>query len=366
MAWITYADTRGRGWAFDPDGCAHVFRSCFYNRELVSRSRIRRVDHGWGLPTTTEVETNFNGIRAATTAAARVSINEILADAARDARGFYEHLVRVRADGEAASAHYNRMSREASHATAQAIDANVGGWENALAAARFVRDASAGVLLVGATVLSGGTALAVGAGGTGLTFTGNTQDNLAANQTLRQAMGNAAITTSITVVTNVLIPRGLSAAGRSMVGPTLTTGQNIALGLLTVQANIAGDIAKTALVADQNIGPAARHQAQQQLQRQVGARAATEVASMLFGAWLQSRGLPASVTVELRESVGQMRDSVSGALLGAIGDRVVAAMSQQDQRLVAGPGSDLDLAFAQLRRTVDAEAFVREMAMRPL
>lgn len=366
MAWMTYADGQGRGWAVNPDGCAHVFRSSFYNREVVFRSRTRQVSHGLFLPTTTEVETNFNGIRTSVTESARTSINQTLRDLSTDARGFYEHLVRVREDGESANVHYRNMTRQASHATARAIDSNVNGWENALAAAKFVRDASAGVLLVGATVLSGGAALAVGAGGTGLTFTGNTQDNLEANQTIRQAMGNAAITTSITVVTSVLIPRGLSAAGRAMVGPTLTTGQNVALGLLSVQANIAGDIAKTALVADQNIDPSTRQQLQQQIQRQVGARAASEVASMLFGAWLQSRGVPASVTVEMREGVEQMRDSVSGGMLGAIGDRVVTAMSRQDQASGAGPGGDLDLAFAQLRRTADAEAFVREVAMRPL
>ena len=366
MGWVTYADRRGRGWAFNPDGCAHVFRSSLYNRALVLRSRIKRVSYGAFMPTTSEVETNFSGIRQAVTQEARGQIDQTLGNISNDAENFYRHLVAVREDGENSSTHYTNMLRQASEQTAIAIDSNVNNWENALTAAKFVRDFSAGVLLVGATALSGGAALAVGAGGTGLTFTGNTQDNLAANQNMRQAMGNAAISTSIAVVTTVLIPKGLSTAGRSMFGPTLTTGQNVAIGLLSVQANVAGDMVKTALVADQNIGPAARQQMQQQLGRQIGAKAATEVASMLFGAWLQSRGVPARVSVEMRETVEQMRDSVSGGMLSAIGDRVVSAMSQQDQSSGPSQGRDLDIAFAQLRRTADAEAFVREVAMRPV
>ncbi|MBK9669089.1 MAG: hypothetical protein IPO74_03610 [Thermomonas sp.] len=260
MAWMSYADGRGRGWAVDPDGCAHIFRSNHYNRQLVARSRVVTTSQGLFLPTLTQVETNFSGIREATTQAAAANVRSIVSDAANDPRRFYEYLVHVREDGESAGTHYRDMSRRATRATAASIDSHVTGWENALAAARFVRDASAGVLMVGATALSGGAALAVGAAGTGITFTGNTQDNLAANQTMRQAMGNAAISTSVSVVTNILIPRGLSAVGRGMVGAgqQLSVGQNVVLGLITVQANIAGDMFKTALTADQNIGPEAR------------------------------------------------------------------------------------------------------------
>ncbi len=366
MAWMTYVDRRGRGWAIDPDGCAHVYRSNFYNRELVSRSRVVHRSQGLLLPTTTEVETNFEGIRGATTRAASASVSQIASDAASDAQNLYEHLVRVREDGETAGAHYRNMMREATRQTARAIDSNVHGWENALAVAKFIRDASAGVLLVGASVLSGGAALGVGAAGTGLTFTGNTQDNLAANQTLRQAMGNAAISTTISVTTNVLIPRGLGAVGQSMVGAgaRLTMGQNVALGLITVQANLAGDMLKTALTADANMPPEARAQFQRQMQAQVGARAATEIASMLFGAWLQSRGLPAGATLEIREGLASMRESISGGMLSAITDRIVTQMSSQDA--ASGTGRSLDLAFTQLRGVYEAESYVRQVAMRPL
>ena len=368
MAWMSYADGRGRGWAVDPDGCAHIFRSNHYNRQLVARSRVVTTSQGLFLPTLTQVETNFSGIREATTQAAAANVRSIVSDAANDPRRFYEYLVHVREDGESAGTHYRDMSRRATRATAASIDSHVTGWENALAAARFVRDASAGVLMVGPTALSGGAALAVGAAGTGITFTGNTQDNLAANQTMRQAMGNAAISTSVSVVTNILIPRGLSAVGRGMVGAgqQLSVGQNVVLGLITVQANIAGDMFKTALTADQNIGPEARAQASRQLQAQVGARAATEMASMLFGAWLQTRGVPVGATIEVREAISGMRDSISGGLLSALGDRVVTAMSSQDAAPGTGPGRDLDLAFTQLRGIVEAERYVREVAMRPL
>ncbi|MDE2406977.1 MAG: hypothetical protein KGL91_03830 [Xanthomonadaceae bacterium] len=363
---MTYVDRRGRGWAIDPDGCAHVYRSNFYNRELVRRSRFVQRSQGFLLPTTTEIETNFDDIRGATTRAASVSVSQVASDTANDVQNLYEHLVRVREDGESAGVHYRNMMREATRQTARAIESNVGGWENALAVAKFVRDASAGALLVGASVLSGGAALGVGAAGTGLTFTGNTQDNLAANQTMRQAMGNAAISTSISVVTSVLIPRGVGAVGRGMVAPgaQLTMGQNVVLGLITVQANLAGDMLKTALTADANMPPDARAQFQRQMTAQVGARTATEMASMLFGAWLQSRGLPAGATMEIREGLGNMRDSISGGALSALGDRIVAQMSSQDAS--ASAGRALDLAFTQLRGVYEAESYVREVAMRPL
>ncbi len=363
MAWMSYADGRGRGWAINPEGCAHLIRSNHYERQLVQRSRIVRSSRGLLLPTLTQVETNFTGLRDAATNDAAIYTRNILRECTSDPQRFYGYLVHVREDGQSAATHYREMLANATRETARAIDSNVNGWENALSAARFVRDASAGILMVGATILSGGAALGVGAAGTGLTFTGNTQDNLAANQTMRQAMGNAAVSTSIAVTTNILIPRGLNTVGRSMVGTTqqLSTSQNLAIGLISVQANMAGGLINTAVTADGNLGPEARAQAQREMEREVGARAATEMASMLFGTWLQSRGLPMAATLEMRQALGEMRESISGGLLSAIGDRVVNQIRQR------GSGSgDLDMAFTQLRGVFDAESYVREVAMRPL
>ena len=364
MVWYTMAGPNGEGWAFDPDGAAHVIRSNHYNRQLVLRSRIVRRDHGFLMPTTTEVETNFNGIRDEVTRQARVTVDQLDRDFNTNPRRLYEWLVHVREDGESAGDSWRTMSQQATRESAQAINANVDGWENALAATRFVRDASAGILFVGATVLSGGAAAAAMAGGAGLTFTGNTQDNLASNQTLRQAMGNAAIATTIAVVTNVLIPRGLSAFGRGMMTAgqtTLTMDQNVALGLISVQANFAGDVIKTALTADSS---SMSETAARQFRRQMAGRAGFEITAMLFQSWLASRGIPASAFLRRSEDVV---NSATGGTLSAIGDRVVAAIQNQDTQ-ARGPGvrpRDLDIAFTRLRRTMDAEAYVREVAMRP-
>lgn len=380
MAWYSMADANGRGgWAFNPDGAAHLIRSNHYNRELMQRSRIVRRDHGWLMPTTTEVETNFTGIREAVNRVSRATVDQLDRDFTRNPRGLYEWLVRVREDGETTGEAYRRLSQTATRETTQAIGTNVNRWENALAATKFVRDTSAGVLFVGATVLSGGAAAAVGAAGAGLTFTGATQDNLAANQTMRQAMGRAAISTSIAVVTNVLIPRGLGAVGQGMLpaaiagqaAPRLTAGQNIALGLIGVQANVAGDIIKTALTADSAAGPVSQQaaaQAQQQLRRQVGARAGFEVIAMAFQAVLAARGIPASPFLLNHEDAV---NSVTGGVLSAVGDRIVTAISEQNNQANnsavgrARPG-DMDIVLSRLQRVMNAEAYVREVAMVPL
>lgn len=368
MGWYSLTDPQGRGWSFDPDGAAHIIRSSHYNRQLVLRSRTVRRSQGMLLPTTTEVETNFNGIRGVVATEAETTIRQLGRDVREDPRRLYEWLVQVRVDGERAGEAHRDMMRAATRATAEAIASNVGAWETAESAARFVRDASAGILFVGATILSGGAAVAVGAGATGLTFTGNTQDNLAANQTMRQAMGNAAISTSFAVVTNLLIPRGLNVVGRGITGVSaagqatrsLTMGENVALGLISVQANIAADVVKTALTADTTAGPVSA-EAAAQLQRQVGARSAFEITSMVFSSWLSARGIPASAFLNRNADAAS---SVAGGLLGAVGDRVVAAISQQSREGQAAQ-QDLDMAFTNIARVASAEQYVRETAMMP-
>lgn len=364
MAWFSFEDSRGRGWAINPDGAAHVIRSNQYNRLLLERSRIVKKSHAWQLPTVTEVDTDFSNIRAATSERARPVVEGIVRDAAQNPALFYEFLVNARQDGESAGQAYVDMNRRASRETASAIDSSVHLWENAASAARFVRDVSAGSLLIGATVLSGGAmAFAVGAGG-GLTFTGSTQDNLESGQTLRQAMGNATISTGVAITTNFIIPRGLGAAATSMTGRTaLTLADNLTIGLLTVQANVAGDIIKTALTAAPLSTPEARAAAAGQFERQMGTRAAFEVASMLFGSWLQSKGIPAHAILNQSDT---MITSVTGGTLNAIGDRVVSAMASQDQSRGDALGRDLDIAFTGLLSAVQAEGYVREVAMYPV
>ena len=372
MAWYTMANPNGRGgWAFNPDGAAHIIRSNHYNRELVQRSRVIRRDHGFGMPTTAEVETNFSGIRAAVNRTARVTVDQLDRDFANNPQRLYEWLVHVREDGETAGDAYRRMTHAATQESARNIQGSVQMWTNAVAAARFVRDASAGILLAGATVLTGGAAATtVGlVGGTALTFTGNTQDNLQSNptMTMQQAMGRAAVSTSVAVVTSVLIPRGLGQASNAMLGAArMTMGQNVALGLISVQANVAGDMVKTALTSDTAAGPVAETAAAA-MRRQLGARSGFEISAMLFQSWLASRGIPAAAFLRNNEDVVT---SVTGGVLSAVGDRIVTAITEQNNQANqtgvggANPG-DLDITLTRLQHTMNAEAYVRELAMRP-
>lgn len=368
MAWCTVVDSRGRDWAFDPAGAAQLVRSSQFNRQMVLRSKTIQRSNGFLLPTTTEVETDFNGLRQKVNEESTAATTNLGSEVAGDPEKMYEWLVLVRSDGESAGNAHRQMVRDASQATARAIGTNVSRWETAESAAKFVRDASAGVLFIGATVLSGGAALAVGGAATGLTFTGNTQDNLAQNQTMRQAMGNAAISTSFAVVTNLLIPKGLSAVGKGITGVNaagqaarnLTMGENVALGLVSVQANIASDMVKTVLTADATSGTVAS-EASRQLQRQLGARSGFEVGSMLFTSWLASRGIPAVAVLNRNADAAS---SMAGGMLNAIGDRLVAAVNAQNASPQAGR-TDLDMAFANVARIASAEQYVREVALRP-
>jgi len=373
MPWFSISDPSGRGgWAFDPDGAAHIIRGNHYNRELVRRSRYIRRDHGFLMPKTTEVETDTTGIKAHVGRLARTTINELERETAQKPRQLYEFLVQLRSDGEEAGVHWHKMSRKASRATADAIASNVARWENGLSVTRFLRDTSAGVLFVGATVLSGGTALAVGAGATGLTFTGNTQDNLANNQTMRQAMGNAAVSTSFAVVTNLLIPKGLTAVGRGSnwvmagddVARSLTFGDNVALGLLSVAANVTADMTKTALTSS-GTADAVANAAAKQFERQIGARSGYEISAMVFQSWLSSRGIPAAAFLSRNADAVS---SVTGGAISAVGDRIVSAIATQNQQAAQKSRSaspDLDMVMTQLKQTMDAEDYVRQVAMRP-
>ena len=374
MVWFSIANPSGRGgWQFDPDGAAHIIRGNHYQRELIRRSSVIRRDHGFFMPTTTEVETDFSDIRRSVVREARVMVDRLDADLANDPRELFEFLVKLREDGESAGDAWAAMMQEATRETMKALSTNIGKWETAGSIAKLTRDVAAGALFIGATVLSGGAALAVGGAATGLTFTGNTQDNLASNQKMRQALGNAAISTSFAVVTNLLIPKGLAVAGRGMTGVNaagkaarnLTTGENVVLGLVSVQANVGGDMIKTALTADAASGAVAAG-AKKQFERQLGARTAFEITAMMLQSFLAARGIPASPFLQRNaDSVA----SVTGGAIAAVGDRVVAALAAQDAQAAGrgdAPSPDLDLLLSRLAQTMKAEAYVREVAMRPI
>lgn len=365
MAWYMAKDKNNRGWAINPEGCAHLLRSCEYNRQLAIQSKTVTRSMGFLLPTVTEVDTNFAAIRNNVKQNVAGNVTSILNECSDNPEALFDFLVRAREDSDTAGAAYHQLVRSASTATSRAISSNVDKWENAQAVAKFTRDLSAGTLLVGATVLSGGTALAYAGAGTALTLGSNMQDNVGAGQSTSLALKNAVISTTITVATTVLIPNGLGKAASAMrpAQAVASTAENIAVGLLTTQANIAGDMLKTALVADKNISPAMRAQAQKQLESQVGARAAVEIGSMLFSTWLQSRGVPARLTLQIKDGKAPLGEMVSGSLTGVINDRIVASVSDQEKlNSVAG----LDMAPAHIVRISDAEAFVRTTAIYPI
>lgn len=377
MAWFSVTAKNGSAWAFDPEGAAQVIRTSIYNRQLRLRSKTTRHSFSVFGPTLMQVDTDFSGFRAEVNALAAAGAGKIKTDFQEDPAALFEWLVKVRADGELAGAELHKMRREATDGSARELEKDIDDWQNLMTVAKFFRDVSAGALLVGATILSGGALAAALAGGASLTFVGNLQDNIEARQSLKQAAGNAAIATTITVITNVVIPRAGSAfamsratakvavqeGGKAVIktGSDFSLGENIALGLVSAAGNTAGDVAKTALTSDYAVGQFG-DAAREGLLRQAGGRAAYELPSALLQAVLLSKAIPAKVILQ-GKPVDHWGPGALGGTLNAVGDRVVAELVKREAAKVP---YDLDMVLTEIIGLATAEEYVRRTAMAPL
>lgn len=222
MPWqIIETPLEGR-WVFNPDGIYLLMRAAVRAQIVRARSRVVTTNHGFLMPTTYCLETDWAGFRVEVerettrywaNARQQISLNPrlmrgsllgLISDARRDINWMEEQRV------------------SANHRSTTSIDSTVLGWERALDTAQVVRDGSATILVVAGGIVSGGAGLAL-AGGAGLTgvTTGTAMTTLAVGSVMRGAFtyqdtGNVGSAVINTVGTFTVGAIGIGAAGAAM------------------------------------------------------------------------------------------------------------------------------------------------------
>lgn len=184
MAYVDVS-TNGGLYLIDWDLVGRIAYSSAFNQSKLTNAQRVKKDHGFLMPTTYQWEIDYRRAKADAKKAA---------DAARNGkqlmRWFDPHMDQVcrqptQADiedfrdwmfeqerrGRRARDALQRKLDEAHRLSMANVNRNVGNWQTAIDIAGFVRDSSANVLMIGATVLSGGAA-GVALAGAGSTLKG--------------------------------------------------------------------------------------------------------------------------------------------------------------------------------------------------
>ena len=346
MPWYRVTDSQSRSWEVDPAGFAYIVRSSIRNRAMLRRSRQVTISGGLLWPTRVNFETDFVGINAEVDQTSERFVTDGWRQASLQGAGLFGSLVGLRSDALNDGDEYRRRSMAASHQSQENLTAAIDRGEMVVRGLQFTRDTSAGILLAGATVVSGGAAAALVAGlGTGLRFAARVEDG----GTVGQAAAGAALDLVVFAVT-----RG---AASTLAGPTVslenftpTMAQRGTLAFLGVVMNTGADLARTAVNGDAIRNPLAG----------AGARVGAETVNALLSNIVNVRGLPILATLNRSAPV---RDALTGAALGFVGDRVVDAVRAAGAPSAANPLRDVLRTSPAL---ASAEQFVRETAMRPV
>lgn len=248
MGWFIITDRQGERWAFNNDGLYLLMRTVVRASLIRARSRVVSTDHGFLMPTTYCLETNWAGFRPAL----EQETNRYWAEAEMHlrtaARTMKNNLVGLIAQARSDMEWMQSSRVSANRRSANSIDSVVNGWESALTATRFVRDTSATILVVTGGIVSGGTGVSAG----------TAMSTLAVGSVMRGAftyqdtgnVGSAVINAAGTFSVGAI---GLGAAGLSMsTAETATilvlqsTGQGVTTG---AQALVEGRNTRDAAVA---------------------------------------------------------------------------------------------------------------------
>lgn len=222
MPW-QIVETRQEGrWVFNPDGIYLLIRAAVRAQIVRARSRVVTTDHGFLMPTTYCLETDWAGFRVQVERETTRYWNEARQQITLNPRTMRGSLLGLIADARRDITWLEEQRISANRRSSSSIDSVVSGWETALTTARITRDASATILVVAGGVLSGGAglALASGAGLTGVT-TGTAMTSLAVGSVMRgtftyQDTGNVGSAVINTVGTFSVGAIGIGAAGVAM------------------------------------------------------------------------------------------------------------------------------------------------------
>ena len=175
MPWINVHDNRGEDWALNQLGLWILIREYLHATILLDRARVVRQERWFG-PDIVSVDVNFSGFRQEKDRESPTYYERMADMVMADGQTAFRELVRLRELTQQATSRLRTMQQESSSETMRNIDQSVSRGEATVEALQVVRDVSAGTLVVGATFLSGGAALAVLGGGSALKGTATYQD----------------------------------------------------------------------------------------------------------------------------------------------------------------------------------------------
>lgn len=348
MPWYRLQDNQCRNWEVNSDEIARIVRSNIYQRELINPNRSRFVSHPppwyepW-LPTTISYETNFSGLVDHVDAEAPRWVRESWVQANLNGEGFFQTLVHLRQEALAAGDTFRNNSLRASSQSQQNINRSADLNQGIVNGLTHVRNTSAGVLLAGATVLSGGAALAAAGAGAGIRFTARVQDG----GTVGQAAQETAIDLFVTFVTR---GAGRALPTSSVINQTQNIRNAAALALFGIATNTTADVAKTMVTGEVGRTPL----------QGVQGRLGVETTNAIISSILSRVGLPVSLTSPSREAA----DAVVNAALGFIGDRIVDAARGVNSSNSSDGNVPPNTLLVTSPGLAAAEAWVRTNAMR--
>jgi len=219
-------------WQIDWALLTNILESNAFHRALLKNSH-RRVESqadwnpfSWSMPDLITVEIDWKAHRADT----KSFTNDMMAQAKRmAANGRITNLKDfVQTKIAETDTHVSKYKEKVSHASRAAmkqIEKSVSKYDNRIGIAKFIRDRSVDGVLVGATVLSGGAAIAAISGGSVLKGTYSYQD--------KGNVGLALLETGSTLIVSV-IPIGI-ASRAATTGLKQTVGEKAALVVIETQ-----------------------------------------------------------------------------------------------------------------------------------
>lgn len=363
MAWIQFSDDRGRMWTVNQDGLWIFVRQYLHAKMIFDRTRLN-VERNWFGPDIHNVETDFRNFREEKDAHAAQLYDSVARTMLASGDTGFEHLVQMKRDMDEFGTQVLTMQREASRATMANIDASVSFGERGAAVAGVVRDLSATTLVVGASFLTGGAALAVLGGGSALKGTAKYQDTGNVGSALIEGAGTF-------VVGMIAIAPQLSAATQGSRAVSVTT-QTSSLASSTASAAF-GRAEQVTLVVVGAMMEGSFELAKglvdgKSMQESVAAAAlkatVAPLASTGIGSLLEKAALPVLVRVGVDTLVSTGMDAGIGGVSGMAAPRsaspVVTARPPRIPPHLAGI-SDVP---AQLRYPSPGELYVRDTVLR--
>lgn len=344
--WTTFVDNNGRTWGVNQLGLWILIREYLHATMLLRRATVVR-ETRWIGPDLVTVDINFDGFRREKDSTAPELYQSVTQGILDNPDVAFGSIIQMRRETRTNSDELRTMQQGASREIMANIETSVSRGELGVDVARTVRDISATTLVVGATFLSGGTALAVLGGGSALKGTSTYQDTgnvgaavLDASATFTiGAIGIGAAGPSSSAATTMMSRVGQASSSTMRQAVTQHVRQNGAIILVGAGLNAQFEMAK-GLVQGQTMSQALRGAA---------TRFGVDVLTGgILGPVLDKCALPVAVRL--------VTDNVSSAM----GDRTVSAAAAPVQAQVARAPESVRVVMDAAAIGNDDEAFVRD------